>query len=200
MKKTHSEYLQSSKNKKKILIFGKNSTLAKKVYDEIKNDNYQIYRITKKEINFIKEKYSIKLRKKILKLNPDIIINFIGKFDLNDKASKNILLLNILPTWEIIRIFLHKKIIKKTTLIIIGSSSYRSPRKKYMLYASSKAALNSLVKSAIEYFSDTKMSIKIFNPTTFGGKHIDGFNKKTNIDANKVAKGIYRYIKRDKIN
>jgi len=69
-----------------------------------------------------------------------------------------------------------------------------------MLYASSKAALNSLVKSAMEYFSDTKMSIKIFNPTTFGGKHIDGFNKKTNIDANKVAKGIYRYIKRDKIN
>ena len=176
MKKTHSEYLQSSKNKKKILIFGKNSTLAKKVYDEIKNDNYQIYRITKKEINFI------------------------GKFDLNNKATKNILLLNILPTWEIIRIFLHKKIIKKTTLIIIGSSSYRSSRKKYMLYASSKAALNSLVKSAMEYFSDTKMSIKIFNPTTFGGKHIDGFNKKTNIDANKVAKGIYRYIKRDKIN
>ena len=196
MKKTHSEYLQSSKNKKKILIFGKNSTLAKKVYDEIKNDNYQIYRITKKEINFIKEKYSIKLRKKILKLNPDIIINFIGKFDLNNKATKNILLLNILPTWEIIRIFLHKKIIKKTTLIIIGSSS----RKRYMLYASSKAALNSLVKSAMEYFSDTKMSIKIFNPTTFGGKHIDGFNKKTNIDANKVAKGIYRYIKKDKNN
>ena len=65
-----------------------------------------------------------------------------------------------------------------------------------MLYAASKAALNSLVKSAIEYFSDTKMIIKIFNPSTFGGKHIDGFNKKTNVDANNVAKDIYRYIKK----
>tara|TARA_B100000795_G_C22806241_1_gene445049 strand:- start:8638 stop:9252 length:615 start_codon:yes stop_codon:yes gene_type:complete len=196
MKKIPLEYNQSSKTKKKILILGKNSTLSKELYTLIKKDNFDIERTTKKEINFKSDNYRTKLKKKILSFNPDIIINFIGKFNLNEKATKDLLILNTLPTWEILKIFLHKKIKKKTNLLIIGSSSFDSPRKKYMLYAASKSALNSLIGSAIEYFSDTKMSIKIFNPSTFGGKHIDGFNKKINIDANKVAKDIYRYIKK----
>tara|TARA_B110000196_G_scaffold33903_1_gene25557 strand:- start:2719 stop:3312 length:594 start_codon:yes stop_codon:yes gene_type:complete len=195
MKKIRSEYPQLLKNKKKILILGKNSTLSKELYNLIKNDNFYIDKVDKKEINFIDDDSSQKLKKKITVFNPDIIINFIGKFDLNAKATKNILLLNILPTWQILKIFLNKKINKKINLIIIGSSSFNSPRKRYMLYAASKAALNSLIASAIEYFLDTKLNVKIFNPATFGGKHIKSFNKKVNEDINNVAKSIYRYIR-----
>ena len=194
MKKIHSEYLQLSKNKKKILILGKNSTLSKKFYHLIKNDNFKIDRVSKKNINFNSNNFRLKLKKKLLLFDPDVIVNFIGKFDLNKKATAKILLLNILPTWEILRFFLSKKINKKINLIIIGSSSFSSPRKKYMLYAASKAGLNSLIRSAIEYFYDTKMNIKIFNPATFGGKHIKNFNKKINENINKVAKSIYNYI------
>ena len=104
MKKIRSEYPQLLKNKKKILILGKNSTLSKELYNLIKNDNFYIDKVDKKEINFIDDDSSQKLKKKITVFNPDIIINFIGKFDLNAKATKNILLLNILPTWQILKI------------------------------------------------------------------------------------------------
>jgi len=113
MKKIHLEYSQSSKIKKKILILGKNSTLSKELYNLIKKDNFDIERTSKKEINFKSDNFKIKLKKKLSSFNPDIIINFIGKFDLNEKATKDLLILNILPTWEILKIFFYKKIKKK---------------------------------------------------------------------------------------
>ncbi|MFL2886647.1 MAG: hypothetical protein ACJZ4H_01385 [Candidatus Pelagibacter sp.] len=108
MKKIHLEYPQLSTSKNKILIFGKNSTLSKKFFSIIEKDKFKIDRVSRKEINF-NSNYRSKLKKKITKFNPDIIVNFIGKFDLNESASKELLLLNILPTWEIIRFFLKKK-------------------------------------------------------------------------------------------
>ena len=56
-----------------------------------------------------------------------------------------------------------------------------------MLYAATKSALNSLCKSAEEYFVDSKVSIKIYNPSTFGGKHLGRFVKKSSHSFDKFS-------------
>ncbi len=193
MRKIHLGSHQSLKNKK-ILIIGANSSLAKQVFKIIDKSKFLVTKIYKRKLNFNKNYKSSKLKKIIKYSKPDIIINFIGKFSLNNKANQNILTSNILPTWEIIKYFQTNRSKKSIKIIILGSSSYKSPRKKYMLYAATKSALNSLCKSAEEYFVDSKVSIKIYNPSTFGGKHLGRFVKKSNININLVAKKVYKYI------
>ena len=193
MRKIHLGYHQSLKNKK-ILIIGANSSLAKEVVKIIDKSKFLITKIYKSELNFNKNYKSSKIKKIIKYTKPDIIVNFIGKFSLNNKANQNILTSNILPTWEIIKYFQTNNTNRPIKIIILGSSSYKSPRKKYMLYAATKSALNSLCKSAEEYFVDSKVSIKIYNPSTFGGKHLGRFAKKSNININLVAKKVYKYI------
>tara|TARA_B100001175_G_C19422724_1_gene596967 strand:- start:238 stop:798 length:561 start_codon:yes stop_codon:yes gene_type:complete len=179
---------------KKILIIGANSYLAKQVIKIIDKSKFLITKVYKKKLNFNKNYKSSKLRKILKSTEPDIIVNFIGKFSLNHEANQNILTSNILPTWEIIKFFQVNESKKHIKIIILGSSSHKSPRKKYMLYAATKSALNSLCKSAEEFFADSKVSIKIYNPSTFGGKHLGKFAKKSNININLVAKKVYKYI------
>ncbi len=196
MKKTHLEFRQSLKNKT-ILIIGSNSTLAKEFFKIIDNTKFNIIKVNRKYLNFNENYNSLKLRKILDRFKPDFILNFIGKFSVNKSANRNILFSNILPTWEIIKYFQFKKVKKKINIIILGSSSYKSSRKKYILYAASKSGLNSLCKSAKEFFLKTNVSIKIYNPSTFGGKHLGNYVKKSNTDVNLVAKKIYKYINRN---
>ena len=179
---------------KKVLILGKNSTLSKSIYKKINKDKFTVLRIGKTELNFLKSNYKRNLKKILKTFKPDIIINCIGKFSLNKNSNMDLFQINLLPTWEIIKFYLKNKTNKKVRILIIGSSSYSSPRKKYMLYASSKSALNSLVKSAIEYFDKSKIQLKILNPKTFGGKHLGTYKKKVNEDINKVVKLVDKYI------
>jgi len=194
MKKILLEYHQSSKNKKKILIIGSNSSLAKEVIKLIKFKDFELKKINKKQINFYNNYKPFKFYAILNKFEPDIILNFIGKFELNENADKEVLIVNVLPTWEIIKYFSKKRLKKETNLIVLGSSAYKSPRKKYMIYSASKIALYRLVKSAQEFFDGTKFKIKIFNPGTFGGKHMKGFKKKQTDNIYSVANKIYRYI------
>lgn len=183
-------------NKKKLLIFGKNSTLAKDLLKTLDKKNFDLVLLGKKQLNFLSTNVEKKISNCIKKNNPDIIINFIGKFELNNKADKDILMLNLYINWLIIKFYLNKKIPKKISLIFLGSNSSNSPRRNYMLYAASKTGLNNLIKSSLDYFNKTKLSLKIFNPKTFGGKHLNKFKKKINIDSYQVAKMIYNYIKK----
>lgn len=196
MKKTLLEYHQLLKNKKKVLIIGSNSSLAKEVIRLLKFKNLDLKKISKKEINFYKNYKPIKFYAILNKFEPDIIVNFIGKFALNKNADKETLIINVLPTWEIIKYYTKKKLKKDTNLIVLGSSAYKSPRKNYMIYSASKIALYRLVKSAEELFEGTKFKIKIFNPGTFGGKHMKGFKKKQTDNIFAVAKKVYNYINR----
>ena len=122
-----------SLNNKKILIIGANSYLAKEVIKIIDKSRFSIIKIYKTKLNFNKNYKSLKLKKILENTKPNIIINFIGKFSINQEANQNILISNILPTWEIIKYFQTYNSRKHVKIIILGSSSYKSPRKKYML-------------------------------------------------------------------
>ena len=193
MKKIRLESRQSFKTKK-ILIIGAKSTLAVEFLKIIDNSSFKILKIFKKNLNFNQSYNPNKLKILLDRFKPDFILNFVGKFSTNKYANKTILVSNVLPTWEIINYYQFKKPKKKINIIILGSSAYKPPRKRYMLYAASKSALNSLCISAKEFFFKTNISIKIYNPSTFGGKHLGNYKKKTNAKVNLVAKKIYKYI------
>lgn len=178
---------------KKILIFGSNSTLAKELILLLNKKKFRLQKLNSNQINFL----STTVKKRIdyyLNKKPDIIINFVGKFELNKNSNEKVLFLNVMPTWLIIKYYLKKNIKRRVRIICVGSNSQNSPRKNYMLYAASKTALNNLVDSCNDYFKNTKLSVKIFNPKTFGGKHLNAFKKKIDVTPSQVAKRIFRYI------
>ena len=76
---------------------------------------------------------------------------------------KKIFDVNLMPNWEIIKFYKKTKLRKKVLFIFIGSSAYKSGRKNYILYASSKAALNNLYQGAKEYLNNKSVKLKLIN-------------------------------------
>ena len=180
---------------KRILIFGSNSTLAKKIKLFLKDD-YSVTEITKKKINFSKNNSPNQLNKILLKVNPDIVINFAGVLGFKADSYREVYDVNFLPNWEIVKFYIKNKIKKKVKIIFIGSSSYKKGKANYMLYTSSKAALHNLYQAAKEKFESTNINIDIFHPPRFQSKLIKKLKKKgnfTNIDI--IAKALFKKIK-----
>ncbi len=180
---------------KRVLIFGSNSTLAKKIKLFLKND-YLVTSITKKKINFSKTNSPRQVRKVLSKVNPDIVINFAGVLGSNSDNYREVYDVNFLPNWEIIKFYINNKTKKKVKIILIGSSSYKKGKANYMLYTSSKAALHNLYQAAKEKFKNTYINIDIFHPSRFQSKLIKSLKKKgnfTKIDI--IAKTLLKKIK-----
>tara|TARA_Y100000389_G_C17427718_1_gene500594 strand:- start:1274 stop:1819 length:546 start_codon:yes stop_codon:yes gene_type:complete len=180
---------------KRVLIFGSNSTLAKKIKLFLKND-YLVTEITKKKINFLKKNSPNQIKKILLIVNPDIVINFASVLGSKADTYKEVYDVNFLPNWEIIKFYIQSKIKKKIKIILIGSSSYKKGKANYMLYTSSKAALHNLYQAAKEKFESTNITIDIFHPPRFQSKLIKSLKKKgnlTNLDV--IAKTLFKKIK-----
>lgn len=152
--------------KKTILILGSNSGLAKETIKLIKKKKlFKIIKIDKKKIFFKQKSSFAKLNKVLTRNNPSYIINFIGIFNKDDYDFDNFFFINTKISWEIIN-FYRKNSSLSSFVILIGSSAVNKPRGNYILYTASKSALNSIAKSANDYFkkNNLKTKIKIINP------------------------------------
>lgn len=185
-----------AQDKNKILLLGSSGSLGKALYKVIcDNDNFVVYAPTSKELDFSNKKSKDKLFNILKKQNCDAIINCIGKFADNSSDYNYIFDPNLKSNWEILQYFLKNKQKKMVKIILIGSSAYSGPRKNYMLYAASKAALNSLYKSAKEKFQESKISIYIDNPKPFHSNITGNLNlNKNKIDTSIIANRIYRKL------
>tara|TARA_B100000795_G_C22687078_1_gene394093 strand:- start:229 stop:774 length:546 start_codon:yes stop_codon:yes gene_type:complete len=180
---------------KRVLIFGSNSTLAKKIKLFLKN-NYLVTEVAKKNINFSNKNSASQIHKVLSKVNPDIVINFAGVLGSNNDMYRDVYDVNFLPNWEIIKFYINNKIKKKVKIILIGSSSYKKGKANYMLYTSSKAALHNLYQAAKEKFENTSINIDIFHPPRFQSKLIKNLKKKGNfIKIEIIAKTLFKKIK-----
>ena len=148
---------------KNILILGAKGDLAKSLYKNIDKGNNKIYKLEKKDINFLNLNSQKKLFLFLKKINPDVIINCIGYFDTNQGDFDLITKSNLYPAWLLIKYFLKNKECK-VKIICIGSSSYNQPRKNYILYAATKTALNNMLASAKELFRGSKINFYVINP------------------------------------
>ena len=106
---------------KRVLIFGSNSTLAKKIKLFLKND-YLVTEVAKKKINFFKKNSSSQIHKVLSNVNPDIVINFAGVLGSNSDMYRDVYDVNFLPNWEIVKFYINKKINKKVKIILIKTS------------------------------------------------------------------------------
>ena len=150
-------------SKKKIIIFGSTGGVGNAVVKILKNKPYELFLFNKKKLNFNLLNSKLNLQKILKKINPDIIINASGVLGNNHDDYRKIYDVNLMPNWEIIKYYKKINLKKKLTIIFIGSSSYKSGRRNYILYASSKAALNNLVQGSREYLNQKKIIIKLIN-------------------------------------
>jgi ribitol-5-phosphate 2-dehydrogenase (NADP+) / D-ribitol-5-phosphate cytidylyltransferase len=149
--------------KKKIIIFGSTGGVGKEIVKLLKNKPYQLFLFNKKKLNFSQLKSKDKIHKILKKINPDIIINASGILGTNKDDYRKIYDINLMPNWEIIKYYKKINLKKKIVIILLGSSAYKSGRKNYILYASSKAALHNLCQGSREYLRGKKITIKLLN-------------------------------------
>ena len=151
--------------RKKVVLFGASGGIGSAIEKLLTSTDYEVISITKSQINFIEPLIENKISKLLNEINPDIVINSAGWFGNNTDAFEEIMSVNFGSNWSIIRHYmLLPKITKTVRVIMIGSICYNEGKKKYMVYADSKAALYSLWQGAKDYFLDSLLCIDLINP------------------------------------
>lgn len=176
------------------MIFGANGNIGIAVSEKLKNE-YLILKIGKDKIDFSDKHSPDKIQTILLNEKPDLIINCSGVLGSNIDQYENVFDINFKPNWEIIKFYLNNPPKKITKFIMIGSSSYKSGRKNYMLYSASKAALNNLFEGAKENLENTNIIIGIINPVKVKSDMIKNFhNSNKFLTIEETAKQIYMFI------
>ena len=183
--------------KKKILVFGSNSTLAKNIFT-VGGKKFLFKKINKKKLNFNDLNVSKKIIQILSKNDYDIILNCSGVLGDNTLKYKDVYNTNFGSNWEIVKYYLNqKKNGKKITLLFIGSTAYKTGKKDYLLYSSSKAALHNLYQGAKKILSPKKIKLLIYHPPRMKTKMIKKlslFEKKSAINPMTEAKKIINLL------
>ena len=150
---------------KKVILFGASGGIGSAIETLLTSTGYNVISITRSQINFSEPANGENISKLLNELDPDIVINSAGWFGNNTDPFEEIMSVNFGSNWSIIRHYmLLPKITKPVRVIMIGSICYNEGKKKYMVYAASKAALYSLWQGAKDYFLDSLLCIDLINP------------------------------------
>ena len=146
-----------------ILVFGANSDIAKCVIEKLENKNFNITKIQRSDINFNDLNSSEKIFELLENSSPDAILNFAGVLGDNSDDYEFVFDPNFKSNWDIIRFYVKNTAKNPIKFLMIGSSSYSSGRRGYMLYSASKAALYNLFLSACSFFEKSNFVIGLIN-------------------------------------
>lgn len=148
----------------KVLIFGSTGGVGSAVKKELLKEGFTVIEVSRSEVDFSKETAK-SLTHNILTLHqPDIVINCSGIFGGNEIDFDKLFSINVKANWNILEHYKDNPPEKLIKFITIGSSSYDSGRRDYILYAATKAALFNIYQGASEYFADKKLIIGLINP------------------------------------
>ena len=184
---------------KKVVLFGASGGIGSAIEKLLILTDYEVISITRSQINFTEPLIENKISKLLTELDPDIIINSAGWFGNNTDPFEEIMSVNFGSNWSIIRHYMSlPPITKPVRIIMIGSICYNEGKKKYMVYAASKAALYSLWQGAKNYFLDSLLYIDLINPqrtkTKMTQDRIDPLLEYHN--PNDVAEAILKLVRR----
>ena len=184
---------------KKVVLFGASGGIGSAIEKLLISTDYEVISITRSQINFTEPLIENKISKLLTELDPDIIINSAGWFGNNTDPFEEIMSVNFGSNWSIIRHYMSlPPITKPVRIIMIGSICYNEGKKKYMVYAASKAALYSLWQGAKNYFLDSLLYIDLINPqrtkTKMTQDRIDPLLEYHN--PNDVAEAILKLVRR----
>ena len=182
--------------KNKILIFGSDGTLSQEIIKLI-DKNSIILKVNRKKLDFNKKKMGIKISNILRQTNPDIIINSSGVLGNNADSYESVFNTNFGSSWEMIKFYLKRKKSKKIKIILVGSTSYKSGKKNYLLYSSSKSALHNLYLGAKEILKEKNIKLSIYHPGRMKTKMIENVSfikKDLGVSPSIVAKKICKLI------
>lgn len=164
MKLIHSESNPFATDR--VLVFGSTGGIGSAVCDllHIMRPPVKVTEIDKRTLNFYFDPGSYATHKLLESANADVVINCVGVFRNDSHTIQETFEVNFGSNWSIIRHYRNNPPKKPVHIIMVGSSAYNGPRRNYMLYAASKAALYSLWQSASEYFLGTEVCISLINP------------------------------------
>lgn len=175
----------------KVLVFGSNGGIGSCVCKQLELSGYGVIPIARDQIALEQIDSAQQITYNLTAHNPDWIINCAGVFDDNSGSYKNIFDVNVGTNWSILQHYLKQP--KSVKIVMLGSSSYQSGRKNYILYSSSKAALHNLWQGASEYFQNTDVKIGIAHFGPVDTAMTNSITRTQKLDPEYVAKKIINF-------
>lgn len=163
---------------RKVLIIGASGEIGSEIEKQLEQE-MSVIPTNRKTLDLGTNEDAAKIVSVMNEHDPDFIVNCAGIFGNNEVDFNQIYDVNVRITWDFIKYFMSHQPSKPVRYIAIGSSAYKSGRRDYMLYSSSKAALVNLIQGAQEYFDGSKFSLSLVN--------LPGVNSKMRNKAKNVA-------------
>ncbi len=157
---------------KKALVLGSTGGIGRALCALLTEQGHKVVVLNRGEINNISNILASE--------NPDWLFNCIGVLGDNKTGFNEVFDPNVGVNWEIIKYFLGH-INSNISIVMIGSTSYESGRKNYILYSASKAALHNMWQGACENFEGTNILLGLIHPGSVDTPMIAHLPKKASI-------------------
>jgi len=175
----------------KVVIFGGKGGIGGATCAAFAAVGYTVYSISSKQIDFEWIQSQTQVDELLRKIMPDVVVNCVGHFDDTNKETHfKTMNVNVGSNWSIIKHYMENKSTKPVKIIMVGSSSYNSIRKNYILYAASKTALYNVWQGACEYFLGSNITLGLINPVRTRTPMIDMSTKAICLEPDQVAQAI----------
>jgi NAD(P)-dependent dehydrogenase (short-subunit alcohol dehydrogenase family) len=175
----------------KVVIFGGKGGIGGATCAAFTAAGYTVYPISSKQIDFEWIQSQVQVDDLLKQIMPDVVVNCVGHFDDTNKETHfKTMNINVGSNWSIIKHYIDNKSIKPVKIIMVGSSSYNSVRKSYILYAASKTALYNVWQGACEYFLGSNITLGLINPVRTRTPMIDMSTKAICLEPEDVAQEI----------
>ncbi len=175
---------------RKLLILGGNSDISKAAATLLEKE-FEIISLDRKKLDLNGENATDEIQGFLSRNNPDVILHCGGIFQFNDVAEfDSTFNVNLRSHWTVAKYYFDVKPTKLIRFISIGSSTYKQGRMRFILYASSRAALYSMWQGGIE-FAPQNFKWGLINPVRVNTKHVIGLPPKLGaLEPDDVAKVI----------
>ncbi len=155
-----------------VLLLGASGGLGSEILKLLEAQSYKVIAPSSSDLNLSNPTANVKIEKLLKIYKPSMVINCAGLFGGNDAHYDHIFNVNVKTNWSILEYYREHPPTDKVKFITIGSSSYESGRKDYILYAATKAALFNMCEGAFEYFENSNLVIGLINPARMRTKMI----------------------------
>ena len=157
---------------KKALVLGSTGGIGRALCTLLADQGHRIVVLNRDEIQNI----SLIISRE----NQDCVFSCVGVLGDNKSSFNEVFNPNVSVNWAIIKHYLGH-LSATVRVVMVGSTSYESGRKNYILYSASKAALHNMWQGACECFEGTNILLGLIHPGSVDTPMIAHLPKKANI-------------------
>jgi NAD(P)-dependent dehydrogenase (short-subunit alcohol dehydrogenase family) len=140
------------------LVLGANGGVGSEVCQQLQNEDHLVIKITG-AFDFSKDDAAERLSKEINIYNPTWIFNCAGVLGTNEATYRQVYDVNVGSNWALVQHYLRYPVLEDLRIVMMGSTAHIAGKPEYMLYSSSKAALDNLYRGAVERLPGIKFGL-----------------------------------------